>query len=1252
VENRSQQLEERQLMQRAEDRSGLFAGKPFARIYHYHIRKTGGTSLNWAFFRLSGQDPKELYARINEEGLVKAGGIRYVGWQRPLIASGNWDYGFAHAAFHNVSVPADTYKFCVLRDPAARVLSHYKMLLHMRDHEPNHSGYIREASWVEAGFDGFLERISRQELQRQVFMFSRSFDVGEALENLDRVSRVMLLDDRFAEDVSGLCDDTGLALEYVHERAAKVDFQPTEDQRDRLLELLEPEYRLIEVMKKRIRPSAANEHETHEFVTMSDNPRNEHVSADPVKKAYQDLWKQKLNDEEWLKNDGRGRVEYAANILRPALRPEHRILDIGCGRGTLGIILQRRQGMFGVDLAPEAIEKAKELYEDARVVNIDAEPLPWPDNSFEYVVYLDVIEHVFDPRIGLREIQRVLKPGGKLLLSTPNILAHIDKMRETRRFPKTSGDPEPYDGGHLHFFTYQDIYDLLKLTGFAQSESASPRGNDPDFEFNDKMVWVVGTKVADKPLKRVASDKTVNVSDKLAVSTPPASPATKTVNVNTRKRFSVPVAVVAYNRPDHTRQVLDALRDYGVDKLYLFADATKKPEHQESVGQVRELLRSVNWTDTELIERETNFGLAKSIVGAANHVFAHNDRMLLFEDDIVPFPSLFPFLENALDKYADDPRVTGISGYGVPQPEAVKQRYPYDAWFFPRISSWGWATWKRVWDRFNPDLVSLVDEAAKVNLDLTIGGTDLVRNLQHAFEGRDIWTMNWMLRSMLDSGVFLYPVESQVRNVGMDGTGLHCGATDRFDVRPPTRTPDRLPDEIFIDPDLAATFYSYYDLKGTQRDPNLDHIGPHPVKRLLVNGDDGKRRNGHNGISKPVNGTAAVKLTRADDPVPSTVPVVQAGSDEDLIVFVSDEPRSREAKLAHGLKAAGKRVVLLHKRTPSFDPSRFFIETRAYTTPAEAVQLAKEYHPFVYHAFSNWNFETSEALIREKPGTVLFDDYDVMTGMLREDVIAWKHPGKPEQERFCIENADGLVARHLELRYLRHELGFKLPPRLLALDACWADRSSESISKLSEETGKVHVVTCGNYNPDDPSVEGDVVYVYEVARILHEAGMEYHIYPSTQKLGDTTRRGMQAQGLGGALGHTVHVHNPLPPDDLIPTLARYDYGLHILSQRIRGVRHRYELRKYEHATANKIFDFIDAGLHILVHGGRFQRFLSTRYGHGRQLHSLDELQGLPVPPQSPPIPAAYRVEIVAHRLLEFYERVATERLQIVEEVVG
>jgi len=109
---------------------------------------------------------------------------------------------------------------------------------------------------------------------------------------------------------------------------------------------------------------------------------------------------------------------------------------------------------------------------------------------------MDVTEHVFDPLFFLREIHRVIKSGGELILSTPNMLNEdlLKSFVRNRRFPKTSGDSFPYDGGHIHFFTYQDIFDLLKFVGFTFTP-IGPLQDKLDYEFKEPMVWVAGKKI-------------------------------------------------------------------------------------------------------------------------------------------------------------------------------------------------------------------------------------------------------------------------------------------------------------------------------------------------------------------------------------------------------------------------------------------------------------------------------------------------------------------------------------------------------------------------------------------------------------------------------------------------------------------------------------------------------------------------------------------------------------------------------------
>ena len=98
-----------------------------------------------------------------------------------------------------------------------------------------------------------------------------------------------------------------------------------------------------------------------------------------------------------------------------------RLLDVGCGVGTISLELQKKGfKVYGIDLSSVAIEKAKEKDINAVQCDVDKDGIPFNDNYFDVVWAGDVVEHVFDPIFLLKEMSRVLKPTGKALLTTPN----------------------------------------------------------------------------------------------------------------------------------------------------------------------------------------------------------------------------------------------------------------------------------------------------------------------------------------------------------------------------------------------------------------------------------------------------------------------------------------------------------------------------------------------------------------------------------------------------------------------------------------------------------------------------------------------------------------------------------------------------------------------------------------------------------------------------------------------------------------
>ncbi|HUT30671.1 MAG TPA: glycosyltransferase [Sedimentisphaerales bacterium] len=289
-------------------------------------------------------------------------------------------------------------------------------------------------------------------------------------------------------------------------------------------------------------------------------------------------------------------------------------------------------------------------------------------------------------------------------------------------------------------------------------------------------------------------------------------PQRKKYTIEESDPADIPVVLVTYNRPKHTLEVLKALRNLRAKKLYIFSDAPKRPEDAQAVSLVRRLVHSVDWTRPEIVERTENVGLAANIVSAVDSVLERYDRLILLEDDCVPQPYFFDFMDACLRNYENDPKVFGISGHTVALSEDILRDYPYDAYFSPRIGSWGWATWKRAWLQHFRDLSKLVETANQRNIDLTQGGADIPISVQNFLNGKltDVWTLNWVLSVYINDGVYVYPTSSHIRNIGTDGTGLHCGKTDKYDSPCSQTKPERYPADVFLDDRIMQNFRQYF----------------------------------------------------------------------------------------------------------------------------------------------------------------------------------------------------------------------------------------------------------------------------------------------------------------------------------------------------------------------------------------------------------------------------------------------------------
>ena len=155
------------------------------------------------------------------------------------------------------------------------------------------------------------------------------------------------------------------------------------------------------------------------------------------------------------------RPEVAA-LVPPECR---RVLEVGCGTGGLGRLLKERgHHVTGLELVPEVADEARRHLDRVEVGDVEADGFPFTGESFDAVIFADVLEHLVDPWRVLGEAAALLTPGGRVVASIPN-LQHIDVVRRLVRGRWQYRERGITDRGHLRFFTLETIERLYTQAG-------------------------------------------------------------------------------------------------------------------------------------------------------------------------------------------------------------------------------------------------------------------------------------------------------------------------------------------------------------------------------------------------------------------------------------------------------------------------------------------------------------------------------------------------------------------------------------------------------------------------------------------------------------------------------------------------------------------------------------------------------------------------------------------------------------------
>lgn len=248
--------------------------------------------------------------------------------------------------------------------------------------------------------------------------------------------------------------------------------------------------------------------------------------------------------------------------------------------------------------------------------------------------------------------------------------------------------------------------------------------------------------------------------------------------------IKVPVLFLIFNRPDLTRKVFSRIRDYKPSQLFIACDGPRPQNDADiiSCAQSRQVVDLINWNcDVKTLFREQNLGCKRAVESAISWFFNHVSEGIILEDDCLPQDSFFPFCSELLSAHRDNRNIAIISGFNPLRDVASTNRYRYSIY----AGIWGWATWKRVWENYDPDfsdLDSFLNSDLFKKLLKTKEEMDYwSRMFRSAYlENANSWAYPWLLSWWKGNCIGIIPETNLISNIGFGANATHTTTETPF----------------------------------------------------------------------------------------------------------------------------------------------------------------------------------------------------------------------------------------------------------------------------------------------------------------------------------------------------------------------------------------------------------------------------------------------------------------------------------------
>lgn len=297
-----------------------------------------------------------------------------------------------------------------------------------------------------------------------------------------------------------------------------------------------------------------------------------------------------------------------------------------------------------------------------------------------------------------------------------------------------------------------------------------------------------------------------------------------------------PVLLTAFNRPEETRRVLNAIRRYAPTQLYVAIDGPRSDLTVDAnrCAEVVRLLDRVDWDcRVKRLIRTENLGCRRAMEGAIDWFFESVPEGIILEDDCLPSPGFFRFCDELLARYRDDDRVAMVCGTNV----LGEWRPNESSYFFGPGAVWGWASWSRAWGCSADHLVGLGSPHARAIAERTLGlgrWRKLEPLLLAVESGElDTWDYPWAFAVAAQGQLAALPAVNLVSNIGFGPDATHTtsqgGVLDEIGIRN-LEDPLNHPAEVVLDREFDVRWQA---IEAPSRLARIEARLPPPARSLV-----------------------------------------------------------------------------------------------------------------------------------------------------------------------------------------------------------------------------------------------------------------------------------------------------------------------------------------------------------------------------------------------------------------------------------